>query len=154
VIFLLDTDTFIYLVRGLKIAQPPNERQRKRLAVARHVLARCRSRQEAGEEVGLSAITVAELEFGARNSEDYVQEIAAVRKILTPFSTYDFDAALCAVAYGEVRHFLEKQGTPIGAMDLLIAAHAKALGATLVTNNTSHFVRIPGLKAQNWSASG
>lgn len=151
-IYLLDTDTLIYMVRGLKISSPRDERQRQRLAVARRIVGRCKARQEAGEDVGLSAITVAELEFGARHSGDYASEITAVRKILTPFVTYDFDAALCAEHYGAVRHRLEAAGASIGAMDLLIAGHAKALRATLITNDTAHLSRVPGLNCQNWAS--
>jgi tRNA(fMet)-specific endonuclease VapC len=149
-IYLLDTDTLIYLVRGLKLSTPKNQGQRERLQIARRIATRCRSQQEAGEAVGLSAITVAELEYGAHHSGDYVREIEAVHKILTPFVTYDFDAANCAVQYGEVRHALEAAGAVIGSMDLLIGAHAKALNATLVTNNVADFSRVPGLTCQNW----
>lgn len=150
-IYLLDTDTLIYMVRGLKISPPRDERQRKRFAVAGRIVERCKARQETGDDVGLSAITVAELEFGARHSGDYPTEITAVRKILAPFVTYDFDAAVCAEHYGEVRHRLESAGASIGAMDLLIAGHAKALRATLITNDTAHFSRVSGLHCQNWS---
>ena len=150
-ICLLDTDTLIYVIRGLKIAAPKNDRQKERLQTAKRIIAHCRQRQEAGDIVGLSAITVAELEHGARHSTDYSEEITAVRKVLTPFVAYDFDAVGCAERYGEVRHTLESAGAVIGAMDLLIAGHAKALGATLVTNNTRHFARVPGLKCENWA---
>lgn len=149
-IHLLDTDTLIYMVRGLKIATPKTEREKQRIQIARRIATRCRKQQEAGHDIGLSAITVAELEYGARHSRDYSEEMAAVRKILTPFMTFGFDAAACAEHYGEVRHALEINGTPIGAMDLLIAGHAKALGATLVTNNLKHFSRIADLKCENW----
>jgi tRNA(fMet)-specific endonuclease VapC len=150
-IYLLDTDTLIYMVRGLKINTPRNERQRQRIAVAGRIVRRCKARQEAGDEVGLSAITVAELEFGARHSGNYASEITAVRKILAPFAAYDIDAAICAEHYGAVRHGLEIAGASIGAMDLLIAGHAKALRATLVTNDTAHFSRVSGLTCQNWA---
>ena len=53
-------------------------------------------------------------------------------------------------AYGRIRHELHSNGIVIGAVDMLIAAHALALGATLVTNNTPHFSRVPGLKTANW----
>lgn len=53
--------------------------------------------------------------------------------------------------YGEIRNQLEKAGKRIGAMDLLIAAHALAIGATLITNNTSEFERVPHLAVQDWS---
>lgn len=150
-IYLLDTDTLIHLVRGLKLPEARNERDGQRIQKARRILERCQKRQGEGSEVGLSAITVAELEYGARNSGDYGREIAAVRKILTPFTTHDFDATFAASHYGEVRQSLAAAGTPLGAMDLLIAGHAKALGAVLVTNNTGHFSRVGGLACENWS---
>ena len=56
------------------------------------------------------------------------------------------------VAYGKVRAALEKQGRPIGAMDLLIAAHALSLGVRLVTNNEREFRHVPGLRVENWVA--
>lgn len=52
--------------------------------------------------------------------------------------------------YGNIRSFLEKQGTPIGSLDTLIAAHALALDCTLVTNNHTEFTRVPGLRTANW----
>ena len=149
-IYLLDTDTLIYMARGLKMAAPKNERQRERFRLAGKIVAHCRRQQSLGNEVGLSAITVAELEFGAHHSGDYEKEIAAVRKILMPFVCFEFDATACAESYGAVRHALEIAGKIIGAMDLLIAGHALALSATLVTNDTAHFSRVAGLKCVNW----
>ena len=151
-IYLLDTDTLIYMARGLKISSPQNERQKKGRQLAERIMERCVKQQVAGDDVGLSAVTIAELEFGAHQSGDYPKEIVAVRKILTPFIAYDFDASGCAENYGEIRHALETPGKTIGAMDLLIAAHALALGATLVTNNTGHFSRVPDLLSANWTA--
>jgi tRNA(fMet)-specific endonuclease VapC len=73
-----------------------------------------------------------------------------VRQILTPFEVYDYDGATCPAHYGRIRHELERAGQAIGAMDLWIAAHAMALGATLVTNNLAHFRRISGLSVTQW----
>lgn len=148
--YLLDTDTLIHLLRGLRIDRPTNANQRERQAAARRLLARCRQRSEEGHVLGVSAITVAELEHGARAGGHYEAEAAAVRKLLTPFMSFPFDAVHGATAYGEVRHELESQGRPIGAMDLLIAAQAKALGAVLVTGNLDHFRRVPGLECESW----
>ena len=150
-IFLLDTDTLIYLVRGMKVVSPRNAGQRRQAQTARRIVARCRTTQAGGHEVALSAITLAELQYGAHHSDDYAREIAAVRKITMPFSAYDFDARICAEKYGEARHAVERAGTPIGAMDLLIAAHALALEATMVSNNIREYSRIPRLKVDNWS---
>ena len=151
-IWLLDTDTFVFMVRGLKIASPKSEQQRQRAETAHNIATRCRARRQAGDPVGISAITIAELEYGARLSENYEAEIAAVHRVLTPFVCYDFGAWSCGMHYGQIRRDLELAGTTIGAMDLLIAAHAKALEATLVTNNRRHFARVSGLNLDNWSS--
>lgn len=150
-IYLLDTDTVIHLARGMRIVTPRNAGQRERQKTAQRIVARCRKLQAAGDDLCVSAITVAELEFGARNSEDYAVEAAAVRKILTPFTIQPFDPTTCPVEYGLIRHELESAGVPIGAMDMLIGAHAKAMGAILVTHNSAHFGRIRGLKCETWA---
>jgi len=152
VIYLLDTDTIIYLIRGLRIAEAKSARQGEWQAVARRIFETARKREAAGHEIALSALTVAELEFGARNSSGYEREMEVVRRFLTPFSLLDFDAQVCAARYGEIRHSLESAGRGIGGIDTLIAAHAFAIGATLVTNNQAEFGRVPGLKIENWSA--
>jgi tRNA(fMet)-specific endonuclease VapC len=146
VLNVLDTDIVIFMLRGLKA--PARQRARRDKALA--LVARCREAQAQGDVVGLSAITVSELEFGAHHSGDYETEIAAVRKVLTPFEVLDYDGATCPAQYGRVRHELEQAGQAIGAMDLLIAAHALALGATLVTNNLAHFRRVSGLRVARW----
>jgi tRNA(fMet)-specific endonuclease VapC len=143
---MLDTDTVIFMLRGLKA--PARQRARRDKALA--LVARSKEVQARGDLVGLSAITVSELEFGAYNSTDYDTEIVAVRKLLTPFEVLDYDGATCPPHYGRVRQHLQKAGQTIGAMDLLIAAHALALAATLVTNNLAHFQRVPGLAVERW----
>lgn len=143
---MLDTDTVIFMLRGLKA--PPRQRARRDKALA--LVGRCREAQAEGDSVGLSAITVSELEFGACKSADYDAEIVAVRKLLAPFDILDYDGATCPPHYGRVRHELERTGQAIGAMDLLIAAHALALAATLVTSNLQHFRRVSGLSVTSW----
>jgi tRNA(fMet)-specific endonuclease VapC len=143
---MLDTDTVIFMLRGLKA--PARQRGRRDKALA--LVDRCREAQANGDGIGLSAITVAELEFGAHNSANYDTEIAAVRKLLTPFEILDYDGTTCPPFYGRVRRELEQAGQAIGAMDLLIAAHALALAATLVTNNLRHFQRVSGLSVTQW----
>ena len=145
-IYLLDTDILIFMVRGLKPGRRQGQRQR-----AWELVERCRQAQAAGDTVGLSAVTISELEFGAQNSTDYETEIAAVHKVLVPFDLFDYSAVLCAPQYGRIRHHLDRKGQTFGSMDLLIAAHALALDATLVTNNLAHFSRVPGLKTVNWN---
>lgn len=146
-IYLLDTDTLIFMIRGLKASQ----RQRAQRERATKLVEHCRQAQRDGHEVGVSAITVSELEYGAQNSSAYELEIAAVQKILLPFQVYDYEAVRCPPHYGRIRQELEQRGETIGAMDLLIAAQALSLQATLVTNNVTHFRRISGLKVVNWS---
>ena len=144
-IYLLDTDLLIYMVRGLKPTRRAAERQR-----AQKLVERCRQAQLRGDDVGLSAITVSELEFGARCSGNHEAEIVAVRKVLVPFVIYDYDSIACPPHYGRVRHQLEAKGMTIGSMDLLLAAHALALDAAFVSNNTAHFARVEGLRTANW----
>jgi tRNA(fMet)-specific endonuclease VapC len=142
--YLLDTDTLIFLIRGLKTPRSIHHRQ------ATSLVERCRKAQADGHSVGLSAVTVSELEFGARHGDRYEDEISAVRKILAPFDIHDYDALASPVHCGRIRHELDSAGQTIGSMDLLIAAHALALDATLVTNNEAHFNRVSNLKVVNW----
>jgi tRNA(fMet)-specific endonuclease VapC len=138
---MLDTDMVSFMLRGLKA--PARQRARREKALA--LVARCRAAQPEGDVVSLSAITVSELEFGADNSGDYDTEIVAVREILMPFKVYDYDGTTCPSHYDRIRHELKRAGPAIGAMDLMIAAQALALTATLVTNHLAHFQRISGL---------
>lgn len=146
-IYLLDADTLIFMIRGLKSS---NRHQASRER-ARKLVDRCRQAQAEGDTLAVSAITAAELEFGARQSELPDDELRAMRKVLVPFDRLAFDAVQAPARYGDVRHELESLGLPIGAMDLLLAAHALSIPATVVTNNTAHFSRVDGLSVENWS---
>ncbi len=99
--------------------------------------------------VGISSITLAELQYGIAKSINVEKNREALEKFLTPFEVLDFDqnAANC---YGDIRAELERKGTPIGSLDMLIAAHARSLDVILVTNNEKEFVRIVDLKIENW----
>jgi tRNA(fMet)-specific endonuclease VapC len=101
-------------------------------------------------QVGLSAITVAELEFGVAASKRQGDNCKRLERFLVDFEVLPFDRD-AAKPYGTLRKILQTQGTPVGPLDFLIAAHALALKAMLVTNNTNEFLRIPGLAVQNWS---
>ncbi len=130
--YLLDTDICIYLIK------------RRPESVMRHL-----AEQQVGD-VGVSAVTVAELQYGVARSAQTERNARALELFLAPLVIAGFDAG-AATAYGVVRAALERAGTPIGALDTLIAAHALSLGAALVTNNTREFGRIPGLGVANWA---
>ena len=149
--YLLDTNIVVFMVRGLKVRQNPNTQQREPHRIASRILGRAQKQKAAGHEVALSANTVAELEFGAWNSGDYQTELDATRRAITPFLLLPFDAEDCAAHYGVIRHRLESSGKPIGSLDTLIAAQALALGATLITNDTTEFARVLGLRCEDWS---
>lgn len=128
--FMLDTDICIYLI---------NERD-----------SALRGKFESNASaICISAITYAELCFGAAHSarvEENTRELAA---FCLDLEILPFDAA-AGDHYGKIREALMQRGQPIGANDLLIAAHARSAGATLVSNNEREFARVPELRTENW----
>lgn len=101
-------------------------------------------------DVCISAITLAELEYGAEKSQHRERNKIALAGFLTPLEIHPFSDK-SAVKCGEIRAALEKKGQVIGAYDLLIGAHALSENLTLVTNNTKEFSRIPNLSLENWA---
>lgn len=128
--YLLDTNICIYII---------NRR-------APHVFERFETLR-AGD-VGVSSITAAELAFGVAKSRS-ARNQAALEKFLAPLEIVSFGEE-AVWHYGRLRAEPERQGQPIGSLDTLIAAHALALGVTLVTNNREEFARVPGLRCENW----
>ena len=108
------------------------------------------ARNNRPEDICISAITLAELEYGVYNSLRPEQNQLALMTFLSSIAVVPFDAD-AAREYGLIRADLKKKGTLIGANGLLIAAHARALGVTLVTNNTREFERVEGLMVENWA---
>lgn len=100
--------------------------------------------------LAISVITLAELEHGVEKSAKPEKNALALMQFLSILDILSFDDR-AAVEYGKLCAYLQKRGTPIGTMDMLIAAHAKAEGLTLVTNNMREFERAPGLKLENWA---
>ncbi len=100
--------------------------------------------------VGISSISLAELQYGIKKSTRPDKNQIALNQFLLPLEIADFDTG-AAIEYGRIRADLEKKGTPIGTLDTLIAAHVKAMGLILVTNNEKEFIRIDGLKVENWT---
>jgi tRNA(fMet)-specific endonuclease VapC len=100
-------------------------------------------------DIGISAITLAELQYGAMKSDRPRRNRESLKEFVSVLDVAPFDAA-ATEAYGEIRAALEKAGRPIGAMDFLIAAHALSLGTRLETNNEREFKRVRGLRLENW----
>jgi tRNA(fMet)-specific endonuclease VapC len=101
-------------------------------------------------DVGMSIVTYLELVHGAWKSGRKQENLAKVQELSRLIPVQPLDTA-AADRYGRVRSELERKDSPIGAYDLLIAAHTLALGLTLVTNNLREFARIPGLRLENWT---
>ncbi len=101
-------------------------------------------------DLGISVITLAELEYGANKSNEPTRNREALEQFVSPLEIAVFDRQVTSV-YGKIRALLEKRGRPIGSMDLLIAAHALSLNVRLVTNNMREFKRVPGLHVENWA---
>jgi tRNA(fMet)-specific endonuclease VapC len=131
-VYLLDTNICIYLLN------------RRPTAVV------TRLERVGFENTAVSSITVAELRYGAEKSRLGERNKRALETFLSSLYVLNFDLA-AAYVYAGLRVGLERQGTPIGPLDTLIAAHAFSLDATLVTNNVSEFRRIPDLKIENWA---
>jgi len=100
-------------------------------------------------DLSVSSITLSELEYGLAKSSNPQQNRDALDAFLAPLEIFPFNGE-AAYRYGQIRAFLEKEGKSIGAMDMLIGAHAVSASMTLVTNNTKEFSRIPGLRLENW----
>ena len=101
------------------------------------------------EDVCISSITYAELAYGVEKSAQPERNRLALSMMLSSIEIVAFDDS-AADEYGEIRAGLERKGTPIGSLDILIAAHARSLGCTLVTNNTKEFCRVEGIEVVNW----
>lgn len=101
------------------------------------------------EGICISAITLAELEHGVYKSARIENNAENLTKLTRYISVSPFDS-LGALEYGKICAYLQKSGTPIGTMDMLIAAHARSLGLIIVTNNVREFERVPDLTIENW----
>lgn len=101
------------------------------------------------EGIAISVITLAELKHGVESSQYPEKNAIALNQFLSIVDILLFDDD-AAAEYGKICATLRRQGTPIGVMDMLIAAHAKAKGLILVSNNVKEFARIEGLELKNW----
>lgn len=101
------------------------------------------------ENMCVSSLTVAEMEYGAAKSQNPDAARSRLYEFLTPFEIRDFDTK-SAEYYGRIRAKLEKAGNIIGPIDMLIASVALANNCTVITNNTREFIRIERLRVENW----
>ncbi|GAB1450076.1 type II toxin-antitoxin system VapC family toxin [Draconibacterium sp.] len=99
--------------------------------------------------IGISSITLAELQYGVMKSSNPEKNKEALDRFVTPLEIFEFGNDQTAI-YGKIRAELERKGTPIGPLDTLIASHAVSLDLILVTNNEREFQRIPELRIENW----
>ena len=102
------------------------------------------------EDVCISSVTYAELVHGVEKSAAVEKNRLALSMLLANMEILDFDVD-AAECYGKIRAGLEKNGTPIGPLDMMIAGHAQSLGYTVVTNNMKEFSRVAALKIENWA---
>ncbi|MHC4443812.1 MAG: type II toxin-antitoxin system tRNA(fMet)-specific endonuclease VapC [Planctomycetota bacterium] len=129
--YMLDTNICIYIIK---------EKPRKVLN---------RLQKTKVSDVCISSITLSELEYGVQKSSHKEQNKIALTEFAAPLEVVDYND-LAAKEYGEIRASLEQVGRTLGALDTLIAAHARALKVTLVTNNEREFKRVADLKLENW----
>lgn len=130
--YLLDTNVFVFVIR------------RKQPLILQ------RFRQFQPDDLGISAVTLAELRYGADKSIDPAKNHLALDGFLAALAVAEFDA-LAAECYGSVRVDLETRGCPIGPLDTMIAAHALSLSLPLVTSNFGEFRRVAGLAVEDWT---
>ena len=129
--YLLDTNICIYMIKN----NPPE--------VRKHF------QDVTPGDVYVSSVTVAELQYGVEKSNAKEKNALALEAFLLPLVIVPFDLD-SALVYGKIRTVLERQGTPTGSMDMLIASQAIAHNFTLVTHNLKEFQRIPNLKCETW----
>lgn len=130
--YMLDTNICIYAIKN-KPLQVLNQLQKNY-----------------AKGICISALTLAELEHGVHKSSYPEKNRLALIRFLSILTILAFDDR-AAAEYGKICAYLQKKGTPVGTMDMLIAAHAKAENLILVTNNTREFERIPDLQIENWA---
>jgi len=130
--YMLDTNICIYVIK-----------ERPRSVIRR-------LRRTDVVDLCISSITLSELEYGVSKSSRPAQNKMALAEFLAPIEVVPY-GDMAAQEYGRLRAHLEKHGTPIGSLDMLIAAHALSLGCALVTNDEEEFRRVPRLRVQNWA---
>jgi tRNA(fMet)-specific endonuclease VapC len=129
--YMLDTNICIYVIKN----RPAGLRERF---------------DQLADALCISTITLGELLYGVEKSARRSQNIEAVEQFTARLEVLPFSAK-AAAHFGQIRAELARVGRPCGAYDMLIAAHARSEGLTLVTNNVPEFRRMPGLRLDNWA---
>jgi tRNA(fMet)-specific endonuclease VapC len=129
--YMLDTNICSYVLRS----RPPS--------------VKARFEKTGPGALAVSTVVLAELLYGAARHPKAVAIRREIADLVSRLTVIPWDEA-AAAHYGALRAALEKAGTPLGAMDMMIAAHARSLGATLVSNDVRHFDRVEGLRVANW----
>ncbi len=129
--YLLDTNICIYIAKHTPLA------------------VRERFEQHAASELAMSVVTLGELRFGAEKSQARERAMASVAQLAGLIEVFGLPLA-AGEHYGQIRATLQQRGQPVGNNDLWLAAHARAEGWILVTNNMREFERVPGLQVENW----
>lgn len=128
--YMLDTNICIYVIKNR-----PEEARAK--FNANH------------SALSISSVTLAELLYGAEKSARPEHNLSVVESFAARLTVLEFDSK-AAAHYGNIRATLERNGTPIGPYDQMIAGHARSQGLVLVTNNRKEFDRVEGLRVENW----
>jgi len=128
--YMLDTNICIYVVKNY----PLELRERF---------------NQLADQLCISSITLGELYYGAEKSARRIENLRAIEQFSARLEVLSFSPK-AAAHYGQMRAEIERQGRPIGPHDMLIGAHARSEGLTVVTNNLREFRRLPGLRVENW----
>ena len=132
--YMLDTNICIYVIKNY----PPKLRERfNRLA----------------EQLCISSVTLAELHYVAEKSARRLENLQAIGQFCARLEVLAFPAK-AAAHFGQIRADVERLGTPVRPLDMLIGAHARAEGLIVVTNNAREFRRLPGVRVENWMDGG
>ena len=129
--YFLDSNIIIYFIKGIfrKIGEKLEEHEK---------------------DIVIPSVVLAELEYGARNSNDYEKTISVYKPFLDLYPTAVFDKK-SSIEYGKLRKILSSNGTIIGPNDMMIAATILANGGTLITHNIKEFSRLEGLLIEDWA---
>jgi len=129
--YLLDTNIVIYTLKN----RPQHVKRRFEVHHGR---------------MGISAVTLGELIFGAEHSQQVERNLADIEAMVARLEVLPFEEK-AAYHFGQIRAALYRAGQPIGPYDMMIAGQARARGLILVTNNVKEFYRVPGLMTEDWS---